>query len=442
MPAGAAPPQAVDVSVVMPVRNGEPFLASQLEALSATDFEGSWEVLLVDNGSTDRTCEIAHEFEGRLPLRLVDGSDHVGISHARNAGIAEARGRLVAFCDADDEVDRGWVAAMHRASLHAEVLGGRLDVERLNPPALAARHSAAATHLPMAFGVARYGVGANLGALREVLREVGGFDVRYTSCGDDVDLCWRAQLAGYHIAFVADAVVHYRLRDGMRRLARQQYAYGQAEAALFRSYRHLGLRRSSARSLASTAWFLLSRVPFLAGQRRRALWVATLASEVGRVAGGVRERFPHDFTSEEYTHWLVGWVETGRVRVLRQPELEVSEENLTDAFFAVVEWKERLDGYPVADESHYSELEWSEFQEWVEEEARYTWKRDHEDELPADLDYMAIGGLSTEVRQKLAAVRPASLGQAGRIDGITPASRTRLLCYVRRRPAHDGRDAA
>lgn len=99
----------------------------------------------------------------------------------------------------------------------------------------------------------------------------------------------------------------------------------------------------------------------------------------------LRERFPDDFTSEQYTHWLVGWVETGRVRVLRQPELEVSEENLTDAFFAVVEWKERLDGYPVADETHYSELEWSEFQEWVEEEARSAWKRDHEEELPEAL---------------------------------------------------------
>ena len=62
-------------------------------------------------------------------------------------------------------------------------------------------------------------------------------------------------------------------------------------------------------------------------------------------------------------------------------------------------------------------------------------RRDEALELPADLDYSAIGGLSTEVRQKLSAVRPASLGQAGRIDGITPAALTRLLSHVKRRPA-------
>ena len=69
-------------------------------------------------------------------------------------------------------------------------------------------------------------------------------------------------------------------------------------------------------------------------------------------------------------------------------------------------------------------------------------RRDEALELPADLDYAAIGGLSTEVRQKLAAVRPANLGQAGRIDGITPAALTRLLSHVKRKPDAAGRGAA
>ena len=69
-------------------------------------------------------------------------------------------------------------------------------------------------------------------------------------------------------------------------------------------------------------------------------------------------------------------------------------------------------------------------------------RRDEALALPADLDYAAIAGLSTEVRQKLSDVRPASLGQAGRIDGITPAALTRLLSYVKRKPDPLGRDAA
>ncbi len=68
-------------------------------------------------------------------------------------------------------------------------------------------------------------------------------------------------------------------------------------------------------------------------------------------------------------------------------------------------------------------------------------RRDEALELPADLDYEAIAGLSTEVRQKLSAVRPANLGQAGRIDGVTPAALTRLLSHVKRRPERSGRAA-
>jgi tRNA uridine 5-carboxymethylaminomethyl modification enzyme len=59
-------------------------------------------------------------------------------------------------------------------------------------------------------------------------------------------------------------------------------------------------------------------------------------------------------------------------------------------------------------------------------------RRDEELGLPADLDYRAIGGLSNEVREKLIAVRPTTLGQAARIEGMTPGALTALLAHVRR----------
>ena len=54
--------------------------------------------------------------------------------------------------------------------------------------------------------------------------------------------------------------------------------------------------------------------------------------------------------------------------------------------------------------------------------------------LPADLDYVAIGGLSNEVKEKLARVQPRTLGQAGRIEGMTPGALTALLAHVKRSP--------
>jgi tRNA uridine 5-carboxymethylaminomethyl modification enzyme len=63
------------------------------------------------------------------------------------------------------------------------------------------------------------------------------------------------------------------------------------------------------------------------------------------------------------------------------------------------------------------------------------YRRDEALELPADLDFAAIGGLSHEVRQKLQSHKPATLGQAARISGVTPAALVALLKYVRRRAA-------
>ena len=63
------------------------------------------------------------------------------------------------------------------------------------------------------------------------------------------------------------------------------------------------------------------------------------------------------------------------------------------------------------------------------------YRRDEALELPADLDYRTVGGLSNEVKQKLETHRPATLGQAARISGITPAALVGLLKYVRRRAA-------
>jgi len=68
-------------------------------------------------------------------------------------------------------------------------------------------------------------------------------------------------------------------------------------------------------------------------------------------------------------------------------------------------------------------------------------RRDEELMLPADLDFGAVGGLSTEIRTKLANARPATLGAAGRIPGVTPAALIALLAHVKRREGRGNRAA-
>ncbi len=76
------------------------------------------------------------------------------------------------------------------------------------------------------------------------------------------------------------------------------------------------------------------------------------------ITADLLERFPDDFAVERSSHWAVGWVDEGRVRVLVDPSAGIVAENLTDCFRAVLAWNEKLDGYPVADESDWCELEW------------------------------------------------------------------------------------
>src|SRR6266566_2465867 len=104
-------PVSPALSVVIPVRNGERFLGEQLAALSSQDVEGGFEVIVCDNGSTDRSMTLAHEFDARLCLRVIDASAHRGQTYARNAGVAAAIAENVVFLDQDDVVAPGYLSA-------------------------------------------------------------------------------------------------------------------------------------------------------------------------------------------------------------------------------------------------------------------------------------------------------------------------------------------
>jgi glycosyltransferase involved in cell wall biosynthesis len=95
------------VSVVIPVRNGLPFLDTQLHALADQDYSGDFEVVVSDNGSTDGTRAHVDRMSFPFPLRCVDSSQVRGVSHARNVGIAAARGEFLAITDHDDAVHPG-----------------------------------------------------------------------------------------------------------------------------------------------------------------------------------------------------------------------------------------------------------------------------------------------------------------------------------------------
>jgi cellulose synthase/poly-beta-1,6-N-acetylglucosamine synthase-like glycosyltransferase len=117
---------------------------------------------------------------------------------------------------------------------------------------------------------------------------VKGFNEEFAA-GEDVDLCWRLQLAGYRFAVTADAVVEKRERTGVRPMFRAAWAYGQCGPRLFSHYHAVGMRRDIRGAAKAWGWLVVAS-PGLIDPKRRRQWVRTFAVRAGRLASSVHQR--------------------------------------------------------------------------------------------------------------------------------------------------------
>jgi glycosyltransferase involved in cell wall biosynthesis len=286
---GSSPVMA---SVIMCVHNGEATMADQLEALAGQDYDGPWELLVVDNASSDGTGAIARAWSDRLPmLRVVEANDRLGLAHARNVGAAAARGQILAFCDADDVADPGWLSGLTQALEGADLAGGALELELLNSGLAQYWRGMFKERLDWPYlDYLPYVVGANFAIRRQAYEAVGGCDERFLTCGDDVDLSWRVQRAGGRLVFTPAPVMHYRLREDLRGVMTQRYRYGMVEALLRRKFSDSvrpmdwRARRQSVLRHMYRSWHLL------AGRFRRGAWLAHAANLAGQLRGSLRYR--------------------------------------------------------------------------------------------------------------------------------------------------------
>jgi GT2 family glycosyltransferase len=237
------------ISVVVCTHNGQdtlPECLSRVRALAYPDFE----TIVICDGSRDSSALIARDHGA-----VVIETDHRGLSHARNCGIARAEGEIVAFLDDDAYPDADWLyylAAGFRDERNAGVGGPNLppDDERLVADCVAAAPGGP-IHVLISDREAEHVPGCNMAFRKSALEQIGGFDERFRTAGDDVDVCWRLQKAGKTLGFSAGAVVMHRRRDSVMRYLKQQYGYGKAEALLERKwpsrYNRAGASRWSGR---------------------------------------------------------------------------------------------------------------------------------------------------------------------------------------------------
>jgi glycosyltransferase involved in cell wall biosynthesis len=280
------------VSVVVPLRNAERWIGDQLRALASQEYAGRWEVVVVDNGSTDGGPRIVQGFAGRLAsLRIVDASRRRGINHARNVGAHAAHGDLLLFCDADDVVQPGWIAAMVAGATGADILGGRVCRDLLNDPRSRVwPPERQISRLTVAHGFLPYPPGGNLAVWTDVARRLG-WDERFRYGSSDLEFGWRAQLIGHTVAFEHNAVVQQRLRIGLLAIARQQYLFGMSGAKLARAFRGWGMPVQDNRVVVRRWRWLLRNLPDLwRSSDLRGRWIRRAAFRAGRLAGSIGYR--------------------------------------------------------------------------------------------------------------------------------------------------------
>jgi glycosyltransferase involved in cell wall biosynthesis len=230
----AAPPE---VSVVVPTRERAARLAVLLDSL-AGQRGAAFELIVVDDASTDGTSEVLARVRQDLDLRAVRLGERRGPGAARNAGWRRARAPLVAFIDDDCVARQGWLQALvaaHRRVPHA-LLQGRTEP---HPEELQKQNAFSLSQLVLELGP--HFQACNIAYPRELLERLGGFDESFPHYCEDADLAWRAQEGGAPALFVPEAAAWHAVhRPGAVGLIRDSQRWVGGVRAFAR---HPGLRR-------------------------------------------------------------------------------------------------------------------------------------------------------------------------------------------------------
>lgn len=222
------------ISVVVCSYNGARTIRDTMEGLQKLDYP-DYEVIVVNDGSKDKTAEIASEYN----IRLVN-TENRGLSSARNTGWQEATGEIVAYSDDDAYPDPDWLKFLASTFLKTSCVGvGGLNLAPPDDGTIADcvdNAPGGPIHVLLTDNIAEHIPGCNMAFRKSALEAIGGFDPRFRTAGDDVDICWRLQQKGWKIGFNGAAVVWHHRRNSIKTYWKQQLGYGKAEALLERKW--------------------------------------------------------------------------------------------------------------------------------------------------------------------------------------------------------------
>ena len=271
-----------EVSVIICVRNMAQYLPRQLDAVLSQKTGFPFEIVVADNASTDGSREIALAYSAQNnPVRVVD-APVIGVNSARNHGIDAAISAVVVLCDADDEVEPGWLAALTDALEPAKYVAGSLRPGGPDSAIIRRRWAvedqvAAVPHWIQ--GGFRTASGNNCCFYKAMWASLGGFDETLSGAGDETDFFVRAGRAGYGFKEAPNAVVGVGLRPRALEVWRHDYRFGKHQRRVISRWNNSGWPWSR---VALTFCRLAAQLPNVAIQRRGwYAWVSALATYTG-----------------------------------------------------------------------------------------------------------------------------------------------------------------
>ncbi len=227
------------VSVVIPVYNDPTGITTTLESLSDNTDSTAYEILVVDNNSTDRTPEIIQDYATKHDRITHLTEDTIQSSYAaRNTGIDHANGDILCLLDADQRVTDGWLetAVTHMVDHDVDYLAPNIELEAPEQPSLTAQYNLV-SGFPIEQFIAEhhYAPTSCLFVTRELLDDIGRFDDRLVS-GGDLEFGNRAHEAGYELGFCPDATVIHPTRNSFESLFKRNIRIGRGHCQLQRYY--------------------------------------------------------------------------------------------------------------------------------------------------------------------------------------------------------------
>jgi glycosyltransferase involved in cell wall biosynthesis len=282
------------LSVVLPTYNRPDSLARCLRSLASQSADPSlWELVVVNDGGVD-VNETVHANDPGVPVAIVN-QGNTGPAGARNRGVENANGRLVAFIDDDCLAEPEWIEKMMAAAAPGELIGGKVT-NLLSGNVCSEASQTLIDHLYESFeGTGdMFFTSNNICMHSDDFRRLGGFDSSFrTSAGEDREFCVRAAQAGIRLRHVPDVRIGHAHDLNPVTFLRMHFKYGRAAS----TYREAVERNRIGGGQTPSLGFYLSmlRRPFrkkLSKPLTQAVLLA--ASQVCTVSGFLYERFMGD----------------------------------------------------------------------------------------------------------------------------------------------------